>query len=313
MPMKKSRLAEDRYPSRGTQLAGLYRRHDPVVYAAEETPAPLPAKSIEAYRRDGFLVLDDLFSEREVGLFQEELARLRGNALLARRPEVISERDSSEIRSIFRVHNLSAVFARLVADQRLAGLAAYLLGDEVYVHQSRLNYKPGLRGREFYWHSDFETWHVEDGMPSMRALSMSIALTPNYECNGPLLLIPGSHQHYVACGGRTPANHYQRSLQQQEYGVPDDDSLAELVQRGGIVSATGRPGSVTIFDCNTMHGSGSNISPYPRSNLFVVYNALGNRLRVPFCDQPPRPEFIAARQSVSALQPCRHSEEDYAL
>src|SRR3546814_10756649 len=44
---------------------------------------------------------------------------------------------------------------------------------------SRLNYKPGFKGKEFYWHSDFETWHVEDGMPQMRALSMSILLAEN--------------------------------------------------------------------------------------------------------------------------------------
>lgn len=52
-----------------------------------------------------------------------------------------------------------------------------ILGSEVYIHQSRVNYKPGYGGTGFYWHSDFETWHSEDGMPRMRALSVSIALT----------------------------------------------------------------------------------------------------------------------------------------
>src|SRR3546814_8501331 len=84
--------------------------------------------------------------------------------------------------------------ARLAADDRLAGVARFLLGDDVYVHQSRLNYKPGFVGKEFYWHSDFETWHVEDGMPQMRALSMSILLAPNTVLNGPLMIIPGSHR-----------------------------------------------------------------------------------------------------------------------
>jgi hypothetical protein len=51
----------------------------------------------------------------------------------------------------------------------------------------------------------------------------------------PLLLIPGSHRHYVTCGGVTPANHYRRSLRKQELGVPDDDSLARLAE-AGIVS-----------------------------------------------------------------------------
>src|SRR3546814_3200003 len=62
----------------------------------------------------------------------------------------------------------SSDLRRLAADERLAGVARFLLDDTVYIHQSRLNYKPGFQGKEFYWHSDFETWHVEDGMPRMR-------------------------------------------------------------------------------------------------------------------------------------------------
>src|SRR5690606_5167561 len=132
--------------------------------------------------------------------------------------------------------------------------------------------------KEFYWHSDFETWHVEDGMPSMRALSMSIALTENYSTNGPLLLIPGSHRKFVACEGETPEQHFKSSLKKQDYGVPDAKNLADLVKANGIVEVRGKPGSVCLFDCNILHGSNSNISPFPRSNVFFVYNAMSNRV-----------------------------------
>src|SRR3546814_18361378 len=87
--------------------------------------------------------------------------------------------------------------------------------DLVYIHQSRLNYKPGFKGKEFYWHSDFETWHVEDGMPRMRALSMSVLLAENTTHNGPLMLIPGSHQTYLTCVGETPDAHYLSSLKRR--------------------------------------------------------------------------------------------------
>src|SRR3546814_15779732 len=89
---------------------------------------------------------------------------------------IVTEPQSREIRSIFEIHAQSPVMARLAADARLADVARFLLGDEVYIHQSRLNYKPGFKGREFYWHSDFETWHVEERMPRMRALSMSVTI-----------------------------------------------------------------------------------------------------------------------------------------
>jgi ectoine hydroxylase len=209
------------------------------------------------------------------------------------------------------VHSISPVFKRLASDVRLAGIAQGLLDDDVYIHQSRLNYKPGFRGKEFYWHSDFETWHVEDGMPAMRALSMSITLTENTQHNGPLMLMPGSHKSYAVCTGETPANHFKASLKKQEYGVPEDDLLEQLASHNGVVSAVAKPGSVIIFDCNTMHGSNSNITPDPRSNVFFVYNAISNRVVQPFCDQSPRPEYIATREHVETIKPQRSSFESY--
>src|SRR5690606_14457259 len=117
---------------------------------------------------------------------------------------------------IFAIHEQSALMHRLASDRRLAGVASFLLDDQVYVHQSRLNYKPGFKGKEFYWHSDFETWHVEDGMPRMRALSISVLLSENTVNNGPLMLIPGSHRTFLSCVGETPENHYKQSLRRQD-------------------------------------------------------------------------------------------------
>jgi ectoine hydroxylase len=53
---------------------------------------------------------------------------------------------------------------------------------------------------------------------------------------------------------------------------------------------------VVIFDCNVMHGSNGNITPFPRANAFLVYNALSNRLVTPFGAKAPRPPFIADRE-----------------
>jgi ectoine hydroxylase len=192
--------------------------------------------------------------------------------------------------------------ARLAADERLAGVARFLLDDDVYVHQSRLNYKPGFQGKEFYWHSDFETWHAEDGMPRMRALSMSVLLAENTPNNGPLMLIPGSHRTFLSCVGATPEDHYKMSLKRQEYGVPDETNLAELAFSNGIVAPVGKPGTVIVFDCNMMHGSNGNITPFPRANAFLVYNAVSNRLEAPFAAAKPRPPFIAARE-VAPISP----------
>ncbi|BBC74255.1 ectoine hydroxylase [Altererythrobacter sp. B11] len=287
---------KDIYPSRSGAEPALLPRQDPTVYRSWEPGAPLAREQVERFERDGYLVLEDVFDPAELGALQGEMGRLLADPSSLADETVVAERGSREIRSIFAIHEQSALLARVAADARLAGVASWLLDDEVYVHQSRLNYKPGFKGKEFFWHSDFETWHTEDGMPRMRALSMSILLAENTPNNGPLMLIPGSHQTYVSCVGETPDDHYRMSLKKQEYGVPDELNLADLAHRHGIDAPTGKPGSVILFDCNTMHGSNGNITPFPRANAFLVYNAMSNRLEKPFGAEKPRPDFIAARE-----------------
>jgi ectoine hydroxylase len=160
-----------------------------------------------------------------------------------------------------------------------------------------VNLKQGLTGESFYWHSDFETWHMEDGMPAMRALSVSLNLTDNLPYNGSLMIIPGSHLTFIGCRGKTPDEHYRQSLRAQQYGVPSHGAIAALVDARGVRQLVGPAGSAVLFDSNCIHGSNSNISPLPRRNLFLVYNSVDNELCEPLAGTPPRPEFIAARRS----------------
>ncbi|MBN9554229.1 MAG: ectoine hydroxylase [Alphaproteobacteria bacterium] len=291
----------DLYPSRCEPDPRILPRLEPVVHGSRDPAAPLTPAQIERFDRDGYLVLHNLFTPEEVAALRESATHILADPTALARETVITEPGGAEVRSVFMIHRQSAVMSRLASDVRLAGLARFLLNDEVYIHQSRLNYKPGFVGKEFYWHSDFETWHVEDGMPRMRALSMSILLAPNSELNGPLMVMPGSHRKYLTCVGETPENHYRSSLKRQEYGVPDPDALAALAVEHGIVAATGQAGTVVIFDCNTMHGSNGNITPFPRANAFFVYNAISNRLLAPFGPKSPRPEFVASRQCMPVL------------
>lgn len=286
----------DKYPSRVSDKAELLERKDPVVYSEWTPESPLTREQSDFYEQNGYLLLDSFFNEEEIADWRAELRRLQEQFKDNPVDEVILEPESKEVRSIFAIHKTNAVFRLVAKHPRLQAIVSYLLGGETYIHQSRINYKPGFNGKEFYWHSDFETWHVEDGMPSMRALSCSIALEDNYDYNGALMVVPGSHKKFVTCVGKTPDDHYKASLRRQEYGVPDPDSLTKLVQEGGIDTAVGKAGSILLFDCNTMHGSNSNITPLPRSNVFLVYNHVSNRVVEPFSGQKPRPEFIATRE-----------------
>lgn len=297
----------DLYPSRTGDRARILPRRDPVLHAGCEAQGPLSPEQLRAFERDGFLFLEGLFDRETTSAALEEVRR----RCAGDDERVVREPDSRVVRSVFDVHRGDGALAGMARDPRLAGAARQVLGGEVYVHQSRVNVKAPLHGEGFYWHSDFETWHVEDGMPRMRAVSASIALTPTTPLNGPLLLVPGSQHAFIACEGTTPPGHYRTSLRRQQLGIPADPLLTRLTREHGISAPTGRAGSVLLFDCNTLHGSFENITPDPRTSAFFVFNSLCNRLQPPFAGTAPRPEHVAARRHSDpvTIEPARAPQE----
>jgi ectoine hydroxylase len=283
----------DQYPTRTAEPGAPIERAHPTVWSAAD--GPFDAAELAAHEAKGFSIVEGLLSPAEVRTYWAELGRLAADERIKADERTVVEKESQDVRSVFEVHLISELIAELARDPRVLDRARQLLGSEVYLHQSRVNYMPGFKGKGFYWHSDFETWHAEDGMPAPRAVSISIALTDNHPFNGGLMVIPGSHRTFVPCAGETPADHYKASLKEQEIGVPSERDLTALAAEHGIDQFTGPAGSALVFDANVMHGSGNNITPFPRSNIFLVFNSVANTLVEPFGAPSPRPSFIAAR------------------
>ena len=54
-----------------------------------------------------------------------------------------------------------------------------------------------------------------------------------------------------------------------------DEKLVEnLAERHGIETIMGKPGGVAFIHCNLVHGSSTNISPWPRAILYINYNSV---------------------------------------
>jgi len=297
-------LANEYYPSRNIRETVLARRREPVVWSNKAPSSSISKDAVNHYQKNGFVVLPNLISGKLLRILQQEMHDLREQYKGSRDEIVINEPDSNTVRTLFNLPSISQVFDELSRHPALLGFARHVLDSEVYLHQTRLNYKSGFDGKEFYWHSDFETWHVEDGMPAMRAVSCSVLLTDNNEFNGPLLVIPESHKTYVGCVGETPDDNFKSSLKAQQIGTPSPESLSMLTKKaGGLESIKGAAGSVIFFDSNLLHGSAGNISPFARANVFMVYNSIENKLGSPLYGLKPRPEYLAHRQQVSTLTP----------
>ncbi|SMY11078.1 ectoine hydroxylase [Brevibacterium jeotgali] len=283
----------DRYPTRQDDRTTVFDRQDRVVHGAAEA-GPMEEATLRHYDEKGYLTIDRLISDEELTTFRAELARLSKDPKVRADEATIVEAASDEVRSIFDIHRTNDVFSRIANDPRIVRRAEQLLGSPVYIHQSRINYKPGFVGKEFGWHSDFETWHAEDGMPSPRAVSISISLTDNHSFNGPLMIMPGSHRKYISCAGGTPEENYKKSLIMQGAGTPDEDTLTRFADDYGIDVLEGPAGGAIMFDSNCMHASNGNVTPYSRSNVFIVYNSVENATVAPYAAPAPRPEFAGS-------------------
>ena len=290
----------DLYPSRQHNHPRWQDRLDPIAWRKDAPDSPLTEQQLSRFERDGFLVIENLFSAEEVAVFKAELQRMSKDPKVLEAPTAIREPDSGALRSVFAIHRDNPLFARVARDERTAGLVRHLLDGDIYVHQSRLNLKPASRAR-----SSTGTPTSRPGTPRTGCRACCHQLLHPADRQPPLeraadadsRVAPALHQLRRA----DPENHYQQSLRRQEFGIPDEDSLTRLVERYGIEQATGPAGSVVLFDCNTIHGSGSNIAPSPRSNLFFVYNHIDNRPEAPFDGMPPRPDFVAERGPVEPL------------
>ncbi|MCP1314512.1 MULTISPECIES: ectoine hydroxylase [unclassified Halomonas] len=293
-PSAQSVTRQDAYPTRLTEApAALTQPRQDAVVKGRELSGPLSQEQLDEFERKGFLFIPNLVSGAELDELCDDITALMNNDEYRNQEFSITEPESNEIRSLFAVHKLSKRLGELAFDERVAGAARQIIGDDPYVHQSRINYKPGFAGKGFNWHSDFETWHAEDGMPRMHAVSASLILTDNHEFNGPLMLIPGSHREFVPCLGETPKDNHKSSLKAQEVGVPSPEALTELVAKYGIEAPKGKAGGLLLFDCNTLHASNANLSPDPRSNVFFVFNRPDNRCGEPFAAPQQRPDFLA--------------------
>jgi ectoine hydroxylase len=278
-------MMEDFYRTRLDKYWRIVPREVPVVWGHE-------IDLLSGYKEDGFRVLRGYLGDST-----ELLAQVLGRVVsLAESGKVYAVRDtveSASVRSALAVDDVVGV-DEIVA--MLEPLAQEILGDEVYIHQSRVNFKsPG--GSGWTWHSDFETWHAQDGMPEMRCATFMIPLQSNNESNGPLKVLPGSHLYYYSAPEGDMSASADDNFADQKVGVVPCHVVGRVRLMTGkpIESCLCDPGDVVIFDCNLMHMSDANESGSGRANLFIVFNSVSNKLVAPFSYSEPRPEQMGRR------------------
>lgn len=220
------------------------------------------------FERDGFLILPRLFSTAEV-----DTLRARLPALFAEdAPANVREKHSGEVRTAMGLHLRDAAFDALVRHPRLIEPALQILGEDVYIQQTKVNVKAAFTGEVWQWHYDFATHHGDDGVPAPLALNLHVFLDDVTEFNSPLYFIPGSHRH-----GALPAV-LDTETTSYPLWVVDKGRVQDLVDEGGLVAATGPAGTALIFGDCLVHASPFNLSPWDRRIFSLIVNPVSNAL-----------------------------------
>ena len=240
----------------------------------------LTSEQLAQFDRDGYLFFPSLFSPTEIATLTDAVPALYAQE----RPENVRERTGGVVRTNFAAHLYSAPFARLGRHPRMVEPIKQLFNEDVYMHQFKINGKAAFDGDVWQWHQDYGTWMNDDLMPAARAMNVAIFLDEVNEFNGPLMFIPGSHKT-----GVLPAGHDTSTTSYPLWTI-NNDSIKQLVDKGGIVAPKGPPGSMILFHACLVHASTSNLSPWNRVSVYLSLCAVSNHIR-----RFKRPEYIAHR------------------
>jgi ectoine hydroxylase len=239
----------------------------------------LNAQQLRDFDELGFLFLPNCFSEDEVGVLRAEAEEIYKSD----REQVWREKTGAP-RTAFAAHTYNEAFGLLSRHPRLVEPLRQYFGEEVYVHQFKINAKAAFEGDVWQWHQDYGTWARDDGMLEPRAMNIAVFLDEVMPINGPLMIIPKSHRH-----GTLKAGH-DKSTTSYPLWTLDKETVTELAHEGGIVAPTGKPGAVLMFHGNLVHASPPNITPYPRKIVYLTLCAVSNHIT-----KFTRPEWIAHR------------------
>jgi ectoine hydroxylase len=227
----------------------------------------------------GYLFFPNCFNEEEIALLRDDAAAI----LKLDRQEIWREKSGAP-RTAFAAHTFNETFRLLASHPRLIEPLRQLFGEDVYVHQFKINAKAAFEGDVWQWHQDYGTWARDDGMPEPRAMNIAVFLDEVMPINGALMLIPKSHrQGVLAAGHDTLTTSYP-------LWTLDKETVTRLAAEGGIVAPTGKAGSVLMFHGNLVHASPPNITPYPRKIVYLTLCAVSNHIT-----KFTRPEWIAHR------------------
>lgn len=219
---------------------------------------------IEAYRRDGFVVVEGVLNAAEIAELRRVTDDLVEQARAVREHNEVYDLEDSHsaaeprVRRIKTPHKVHPAYDRVMRHPRILEVLQRLVAPAIRFDTSKLNLKSAGFGAAVEWHQDWAFYpHTNDDLAAVGVFMDDVALE-----NGPLLCIPGTHKGPIF-------EHHD----EDGYFCGAMDPERREVDCDSAVPCVGPAGSISIHHARTVHGSAVNTSSRPRRLLLFQYRA----------------------------------------
>jgi len=223
----------------------------------------LTTDQVDHYRRDGYIVLESFFDSAVMSEVDDLVQRITDEAISSGKVEGVMELEPEQDGEIPRPRRILSPFEldegfRLIAsDKRLLDCIEALVGPDIYINLSKLNFKPARVGSVVQWHQDLAYYpHTNDDL-----VTALVYIDDATEENGCLQVLPRHHHHYF------------------DHALPDGRFAGMITEPldngryGKAVPLAAPAGSVILMHPVTPHSSHPKRSDRSRRSLIFGYRA----------------------------------------
>lgn len=218
------------------------------------------------FDKNGFFLSKNFFSKNIILKARQWMLRQQPKKIL----KTWTETEPAVKIAVYSVLGESKTPVNLLAsNKKMLQAASHLIGDDVYVWHSKINFKKAWGGTVEYFHQDRVYWQ-DRGYPSDKMLSCMIMMHDHDSKNGGLQIFPGTHKL-----GFIKHQNFININSLAKFMIPPN-KLDKLQNKYKKIQVEGKAGDVLFFHSSLVHGSGHNTSAKDRMIILSQLNTKNN-------------------------------------
>ena len=224
----------------------------------------LSLDQISLYNKDGYLILKEFCSKREVDNLLDYASK---DSSISDNVLDLNDESGKKTKLSLWFTPGDNIFGYLARSEKVVNSISQLLESDspvCHFHSKLLQKKPRIGGA-WEWHQDYGYWYKNQFMFPNQLISIMVALSPANKENGCIQFIKGSHKL-----GRL--NH---DFKGEQVGA-DMEMVNNALKTMEIIYSELNAGDALIFHSNILHRSAANLSENPRWSIISCYCSQSN-------------------------------------